>query len=72
VLVYLDAEDGDGKDAETVLRGSWPGLAAAKRVRSTLFRMDPTRPCPPAVRGLSEEGGIRQGEKIYLCLVSSY
>ncbi|KAK4235111.1 hypothetical protein C8A03DRAFT_37072 [Achaetomium macrosporum] len=68
VLVYLDAEHGDGKDAETVLRASWPGLIAARRVRSTLFKTDPTRPCPPAAKGLKEEGGIRQCEKNYLCL----
>ena len=68
MLYFLEAKDGDGRDVEAVLGASLAGLAVAGRVRSTLFRVDETRPCPPFAREKVEEG-LKPGEKKYLCFV---
>ena len=70
ILVLLGAESGHGEDPETMLRNSVPMLMGAGRARSTLFKVDESRPCPPSVRGKKEEAGLQPSEKRYLCLVS--
>ena len=70
MLVLLGAEGGHGgEDPETMLRNSVPMLVGVGRVRSTLFRVDESRLCPPSVRG-KQEAGLQPSEKRYLCLVS--
>jgi hypothetical protein len=71
ILVLLDAEEGDERDPATVLQSSLPGLTLkdGQPVRSTLFKVDETRPRPPSARGQAVDKGLAPGEKKYLCFV---
>ncbi|KAK4152166.1 hypothetical protein C8A00DRAFT_16478 [Chaetomidium leptoderma] len=50
ILEYLDAKDSDKRDTEAALSASLPGFENDARVRSTLFKVDETRPGPPSTR----------------------
>ena len=70
IVEFVGAEGDQGRDPEAMLRNSVPLLAGAERVRSTLFTVDESRPCPPSARGNKKEVGLQPFEKSYLCLVS--
>lgn len=69
ILQFLGAEGGHAREPEAMLRNSVPVLVGAGRVRSTLFSVDESRPCPPSLRGKKGEAGLQPSEKSYLCLV---
>lgn len=68
VLGYLNAKEVNERGGETLLSATLPSWAS--KMRSTLFRVDETRPGPPSIKEDGEEDGVRPGEKKHLCLVS--
>ncbi len=71
VLVFWEGDGDVGLDVEAVLRASRPRLAGdggGERVRSTLFRADETRPCPPSARKRRRDS-VPVLKRRYLCLV---
>ena len=74
VLARVQAEAADGTDAETVLSAARPEVHGDVSVRSTLLRVDETRPGPPSgEQEGGETGSGPAGKRLkYLCLVSRH